>query len=194
LSAVTLAVGQSWMDDDGAEQLQVKGWQIANRVHHYLAEAKYIGLVNAGSLNGSASTPGSVCYWAADNWGGSADGKPQAGEMAVISHDPTTGTLWLYQPIPVSSMNAADLTSAAAVVSYSQMCSAMWVSSFESQSFVSSAALGTAVSGATFSAEWLASTTQRPVVESTLVFSNGPQQSATRYDTITLRSPTTQPN
>jgi hypothetical protein len=169
-------------------------------VRKNLSSAIYIGAVNPGSLNGSAATPGAILYWVADNWSGSADGKPEVGEIAVIQHDPTTQTLWLYQTIPVATMNSGQLTLASAVWNYGEITSPTYITTFTAPTptglygnYVKRTALGRNVIGATFAVTSMSSTTQRPVVEVTLVISRAPQPAMTQYESIVVRAPAAQP-
>src|ERR1700722_8939947 len=93
LAGLTYGVACGWKATDGTQALQLQSSQVYDRVRDYLSSAKYRAQGAPGSLDGSAATPGSVCYWAAHNWGGLSDGAPQAGEMAMIAHDPTTNNL-----------------------------------------------------------------------------------------------------
>jgi prepilin-type N-terminal cleavage/methylation domain-containing protein len=194
LATFTMAVAQNWTSDDGTQQLATQSGQIYNRVSFNLASAKYIAQVQAGSLDGTASTPGSVYYWAADDWNGISDEAPEVGEMALIQHDPTTGTLWLYAPINASAMNASQLSAAGTPLTYANITDPAWPATFKSLSYVTRTALATSVTGAVFAVNWMNSTTQRPVVECTLVLNRGTQSPVTQYCTITLRSPSTQPS
>jgi hypothetical protein len=192
LAAASYAVAQTWESDDGTQQLPIQATQVVARVRHYLSAAKYAGLVQPGSLTGSA-TGGYVFYWANDNWGGTSDSVPQIGEMALIQHDPTTGYLWLYQPIPVAQMTPAQITAAGTVITWAEMNDPSWVTTFKGLNYVTAAKLGTSVKGATFVADWFSSTTQRPMIEVTLVLNRPPQNSVTQYAGILLRAPATQP-
>jgi hypothetical protein len=68
-----------------------------------------------------------------------------------------------------------------------------WVTTFKGLNYVTGAKLGTSVKGATFVADWFSSTTQRPMIEVTLVLNRPPQNSVTQYAGILLRAPATQP-
>jgi hypothetical protein len=196
LAAVMLSVSQGWQAGDGTQSLEVQSAQVNARVRHYLSSAKYIGAVSAGSLNGSATTPGYVFFWAYDGWLGQQDGGPEIGEMELIVHDPTSQTLWLYQTIPYATMTTSQQTAAGQGLNWSNIDSASWVATFEGllNNYVMRTPIGHNVTGATFAVDWPTSTTQRPVVEYTLVFNRSPQGTATQYDTAMLRAPTTQPN
>src|ERR1700733_12871240 len=164
LAGISLSVAQSWANSDGTQTLSLQSEQIYTRVRHYLSSAKYVGLVNTGSLTGTASPAASIFYWVSDNWLGISDGAPEIGEMAEIVHDPTPQTLWLYQPIPAASMTVPQLTAASTVLTNAEITSQTWATNFESLSYVTKTAIGTSVTGCTFSAQYLTSTTQRPVV------------------------------
>jgi prepilin-type N-terminal cleavage/methylation domain-containing protein len=192
LATVMVSVAQGWQSGDGTQSLQVQAAQVYARVRYYLSSAKYIGLVNAGSLNGSPSTPGSVFYWAYDGWNGVQDGGPEVGEMMLIQHDPTTSTLWLYEPIPVVQMTAQQMNTAGTSMDFANMGDPTWVAKFKT--IATPIALGHNITGATFAADYLASAIQRPMVEFTLAIDRSPLGIATQYDTALLRAPTTQPN
>ena len=140
-------------------------------------------------------------FWVADNWGGSADGKAEVGEIEVIQHDPVTHTLWLYQTIPVALMNIGQKAAAGSVWPYTTAFTVpSYITTFTAPTptglygnYVSRTALGRNVIGATFAVNWMTSTTQRPVVECTLVLSRPPQLTTTQYEAITLRAPAAQP-
>jgi hypothetical protein len=194
LTAAAVSVADAWVASDGTEQLQIQCAQIFNRLEYYLSPCKYIVQVQPGSLDGSAATPGSVLYWAYDGWNGLADGGIEAGEMALIQHDPTTQTLWLYEPIPVSQMSPAQLTAAGTPLSYSTVSNSSWVATFKALNYVTATPLGHNVAGATFAADNVSSTTQRPVVEITLALNRSPQPAITQYNAVMLRAPDTQPS
>jgi prepilin-type N-terminal cleavage/methylation domain-containing protein len=194
LATFTIALAQNWTSQDGTQQLQVQSDQIYQRLRFNLASAKYIAQVQAGSLDGSATTPGSVYYWAVDDWQGVSDEAPEVGEMALIQHDPTTGTLWLYQPIAYSAMTTAQQTNAATTLTHANLIDPTWPATFKALDYVTATALGTSVTGALFTVNWMSSTTQRPVVECTLVLNRGTQTQATQYGSVTLRAPYTQPS
>jgi Tfp pilus assembly protein PilV len=194
LATFTLAIAQNWTVDDGTQQLQAQSDQIYQRVRFNLASAKYIAQVQTGSLDGSAATPGSVYYWAVDDWRGVSDEAPQVGEMALIQHDPTTGTLWLYQPIAYAKMTGAQQTAASTTLTYANLTDPTWPATFKALNYVTATALGTSVTGAVFALNWMNSTTQRPVVECTLVLNRGTQSQSTQYGSTTLRAPYTQPS
>jgi type II secretory pathway pseudopilin PulG len=193
LSAISLSVVQGWEQADGTQTLELQSEQIYTRVRHYLSSAKYIGLVDAGSLTGTVSPPATIFFWANDDWLGVSDGAPEIGEMAEIAHDPTTNTLWLYQPIPAASMNATQLAAAGTVLTDAEITSSTWATNFQTLSYVTKTAIGTDVLGCVFDAQYLISTTQRPVVEVDLVLSRPPQADSTQYGSVVLRAPTTQP-
>jgi prepilin-type N-terminal cleavage/methylation domain-containing protein len=194
LAAFTLSAAQGWTANDGTQGVQGQSGQVYDRVRFQLASAKYIAQVQAGSLTNPAARPGSVFYWASDNWNGISDEAPEVGEMALIQHDPTTGTLWLYQPIAASAMTPAQLSAAGTTLTYAEITDPGWVTEFEGLNYVTRTALGLDVTGATFAVENMNSTTQRPVVEITLVVDRSPQAPATQYDTVTLQAPSTQPS
>jgi len=191
LASITFAVAQGWTASDGTQNLQIQSQQVYTRVRYNLASALYIGLVNAGSLNGSATTPGCVVYWANDSV--NADGKPEIGEMALIQHDAVNQVVTLYYCMPYASMTGTQQTSAAGSISYATMTTSTWPATFEALSFVKKTVLGRNVKGATFASYWNTSTTQRPLVEFCLVLNRPPQFSTTLYGVALLRSPMTQP-
>src|SRR5580704_10727781 len=118
LAAFVGAVGQGWEGSDGTQDAALEARQAYVRVQNQLSSALYVGQVMAGSLDGSAATPGGVFYWAQDTNG---DAGPQTGEMALIQHDPTTQTLWLYEFSPAgggSSLTYANITNPATPVAF----------------------------------------------------------------------------
>jgi prepilin-type N-terminal cleavage/methylation domain-containing protein len=197
LSGVTLSVAQGWSASDGTQALQIQSAQIYARLRHYLSSAKYITQVTPGSLNGSAAG-GCVCFWAYDGGSYPADGLPQAGEMAMIQHDPTTQTLWLYQPIAYSSMNTSQQGAANTTMTWATISALSWPVTWagyvtQPPKYVVATAIGHNVKGALFAVSGMSSTTQRPVVEITLVLNRSPQPASTQYETIVLRAPGPQP-
>jgi hypothetical protein len=194
MATMTLSVSRGWTALDGTQSLQIQSALSYNRIRYHLSSAQYIGGVVPGSMTPTPTTAGSVFYWAYDGLNGVSDGKPEVGEMALIQHDTTTNTIWLYQPIAYSSMTTTQQTSANVVISYASMIDPTWPATFKALSYVTKTALARNVQGAIFNAMWLTSTAQRPAVEFTLLINRAPQPAATQYDIAVLRAPNTQPN
>ncbi len=96
----------------------ISGSGAASQVQRALRDAKYIGYIVPGNLAASPAVPASVFYWRADDFGGSADGKLQIGEMGLIEFDPDARSLVKYEAMPSSSMNASQLLSAGGDAQY----------------------------------------------------------------------------
>jgi hypothetical protein len=209
VAAIITSVAQGWNDQDITQSTQLQANQIFARVRNALVGAKFVGYCSPGSLS-SSSNPGSIFFWANDNFGGVEAGDPRWGEMALIVQDPTTNSLYLYQPMQPSQMTAAEQTLASTPMTYATMNDSATPAQWESEaaSILQQTTLGgpgtqpnstTAlqITGLQVSTAYvtasLASTSQLPIVEFAIGFSqNGTD--LTLYSSTTLKGPATQPN
>jgi Tfp pilus assembly protein PilW len=201
IASIMTATAVGWQDQQMTQSTQMKAQQILARVQKVLAASKYIGAVTSGSLS-NPSAPASVFIWQSNNFGGVQAEDPRIGEMAVISYDPATSSLYLYSVIPQAQMNQAQLLEAAGTMTLVEINDPSNISSFDSLDIVSkttiggpgslSAGSGPSITGFEVDVNGLAATAQLPIVEFAIQFSqNGGSQ--TLYGTSTLWGPATRP-
>jgi len=194
-AAIMEAAATGWNDQDVTRSTQVQANQTYLRVQHALQGAKYIGYVTP-----SSSQAGSIFFWQNDNLGGVEAGDPYAGEMALIQLDSSTGTLWLYQ-VPTSQLTTSGAQQPLTLSDINESSEAAW---FMQQAFVEKQALGgpgnltndgTRLTISSFAAyvSGLSSTTQLPLVEYSIGFTQNDGTILTLYNSTTLRGPATQP-
>jgi type II secretory pathway pseudopilin PulG len=199
-AAIMAAVAQGWTDQDITRSTQLQANQVYARVQNALQQAKFIGYINAGNVNGNSAQPGCIFFWQNDNFGGVEAGEARIGEMALIIQDPTTNSLWLYQCVS----NPADYSAEGAVMPFLEMNQSTAPAQFEALNFVQAQCLGGPgntpddgtrlhINGFQVDVQSLGSTTQLPVIEFALGFSRSDGTSLTLYNTTTVRGPATQP-
>jgi len=105
-------LGQAWAHN-GAEQnvTRVAGLG-GSRIEGRLRSALYIARATDGVADGSGRPV--LFYWRHDSFGGKADKRAQAGEMALIELDPAAQAVLLYEPPDEAAMDPAMLVAAAA--------------------------------------------------------------------------------
>jgi hypothetical protein len=196
-AAIMDAVAVGWNDQDVTRSTQMQANQTYIRVQNALEGAKYIGY--------SSSSPGTIFFWANDNFGGVEACDPCIGEMALIQYDSSADTLWLYKCISPSDMTPAQQTAAKQSLTLSQIDQASYATQFtQNYNFVEKQALGgpgdepndgtrMQVQGFTVNLNSLSSTTQLPVVEYSISFKQTDGTTLTLYNTTTIKGPTTQP-
>jgi Tfp pilus assembly protein PilV len=192
LAAVTLAVTEQWTNNDGTETLQLQASQIATRVQHYVSSALYIVQVTPGSLS-SPTTPAGVLLWSFQGSPYNANTEALAGELSYIYSD-GAGTLWLYQPMAYSLMTNSEQTASAVALPFATISAAGWATStFIKYNYVQGTVIGRNLQGVYFNADWVNSTTQRPLLEFTIALSRGTQSLTNQYDVAVLRAAAPQP-
>jgi type II secretory pathway pseudopilin PulG len=205
VSVILSAVAQGWSDQEFSQSEQLQANQVYMRVQHILSGAKYVGQYNAGSVDGSSATPGSIFFWRADDCPtGLNDLTVQTDEVGLITLDYTTHTLWYYRAIPWASMTLSQQTRAAVVMHWSDLTDSTSPAAFQALDFVAGQALGGPgnqtdngtrmhVIGAQFNClSFSNNATSLPMIEFALGFTmNG--QSLTLYNSTTLRAASTQP-
>jgi hypothetical protein len=196
-AAIMDAVAVGWNGQDVTRSTQMQANQTYLRVQNALEGAKYIGY--------AGSSPGTIFFWADDNFGGVDAGDPCIGEMALIQYDSTANTLWLYKCLAKSDMSPSEQTAAAQSWTLSQIDQSSYATQFtQNYSFVEKQALGgpgnepndgtrMRIDGFTVNANSLGSATQLPVVEYSIAFSQTDGTKLTLYNTTTMKGPTTQP-
>ncbi|MGA3065312.1 MAG: prepilin-type N-terminal cleavage/methylation domain-containing protein [Tepidisphaeraceae bacterium] len=192
MAAVMTSVAEGWQAGSISQSTQMQANQIYARVQKILSGAKYVILPTDG---GSGS---SILFWANDDL--IADSTVEAGELGLIQLDSATNTLYLYEAAP--NLTGSQLAAAQTPLNWSTL-QTLTPSQFISWSYIQPTPLGgpgtsgnpnaLQVTGANFFVTGLGSTTQLPIIEFSLSFDkNG--QSATLYNSTTMRGPTTQPN
>lgn len=193
VAAVSFAVAANWRQGQNVQSLQMQTSQTALRLQRVIGEAKFIGYVAAGSVEGNVSPAACIVLWQRDDWGGARDGIIQLGEIAVIQHDPAADRINLYEAIAASAMNSDQLEDAGTAVPLDDINQSNTPSLFKTTSFVAPAkVIGHGVAGMKLSVRSLDSTAERPSVEFTLKFIRG-EQIDVQYGAATLRSPNGQP-
>ena len=121
LSAVWFAVAHNWKKGAGTQSVNLTAAQANARLESAFRSAKYIFQCSPGSVDGGASTPGSVFFWRADNWVNLSDGAVQIGELGLVEHDPVAKKLYLYQALPYASMDAGQRVRAGGIATWADL-------------------------------------------------------------------------
>jgi prepilin-type N-terminal cleavage/methylation domain-containing protein len=193
LAAIMSSVADAWEEGRITQSTQLQANLIDQRLQRILSSAKYVVLPASG-------TSGSVIFWANDDL--IADSTVEAGELGLIEVDSSTNSLNLWEAIPSSSMTPAQLSAAETELNWASL-QTVTAAELKSWSYMQCTTLGgpgssgnvnaLQVTGSSFYAANLTSTSQLPLVEYSLTFQkNG--QDVTLYGTTTLRAPTTQPS
>lgn len=210
VAAIMESVAQGWSDQDLTQSTQLQANQVFARVRNALVGAKYIGYCSPGSVSGGSSSSGSIFFWANDNFGGVEAGDPRWGEMGLIVQDPTTNSIYLYEAIQPSQMSVTQQTLASTPMSFTSMNESTTPAQWESEaaSILQTTTLGgpgtqpnsgtgLQITGlqvsTTYISASLASTSQLPVVEFAIGFSQS-ETVLTLYSSTTLKGPATRPN
>ena len=176
VAAFTLAMTQAWKQNDPSKTVELAGAQATARLQDMFREAKYSGLVRAGSLAGTTTPTASIFLWTADTNG---DNLIQFSEITLIEHNSSTKKLMIYKASLPSPSNDYQVTKT--------FFDALTPESFKLLQYVSSRAMASNVSGAKFYVQGASSTSQRPVMEYALRIL---KSSATtdEYGTATMRA------
>jgi type II secretory pathway component PulJ len=203
VAAVMVSVAEGWDEGRTVQGLSVSLLQLQVRLGRVFQGAAYVAQSQAGALSGSGAAA-QIYFWMNDNWNGSSDGVPEAGEMGLIVFDPTTQSLYLYSAMPTAQMSGAQLTAAGQEVSWSQSSGASAIAAFEANSWVQKTTLAgpgsnairgdsISVTGAHIAVDWLSSTSQKPTVEIQVAEARG-AETATMYGSFVLRLADQPPN
>jgi prepilin-type N-terminal cleavage/methylation domain-containing protein len=114
LAALSFAMSRAWSQSESGQSSSISSHQAAIRLQNFLRQAKLVGLVRAGSTNGSMSPGGCAMLWLRDD---NADGKVQLTEIGLIEHDLTQKRVKLYQVKVPSGMTADAYNTANPVTS-----------------------------------------------------------------------------
>jgi prepilin-type N-terminal cleavage/methylation domain-containing protein len=203
VAAVMMSVAQGWDEGQNVQALSLSLLQLQVRLGRIFQGAAYVAQSQAGSLSGGGS-PAQIYFWMNDNWNGSSDGVPEAGEMGLIVFDSTTHSIYLYSAIPASAMSSGQLAAAGTEVSWSASESPTAIAAFEGNSWVQKTTLAgpgsyamttntIAVTGVHVAVDWLGSTSQKPTVEFQVALARG-SETATMYGSFVLRLADQPPN
>lgn len=157
------------------------------RVEDVLTSARCVVQTVTPATAGQAS---SVFFWKTDGVTGTANGKAEFGEMALVEFDPATSAIYLYEAVPTATMTAPQLALATAY-DWGDPKAATLPAYFKSQTWVSKTLLigspatgGAAVTAAAFAC--FSSSGSKPVLTYSLTLAaNG--LSTIRQGSATLR-------
>jgi Tfp pilus assembly protein FimT len=176
LAAFSYATAQSWRRSENGQSLYMAANQTAARMTQIMTAARQVGLVRAGSIDGTA-TGAAVMLWKADT---NSDGKISFSEVAMIQHDPSTHEIKYYEANPPTA--ADDYLMSTSFISGSTA-----PESFRALTYVTGKKLSRNVLGAVFTVASSGSHTQRPIFEFGLKFTRD-VQSSTLYGSAAMRS------
>jgi Tfp pilus assembly protein PilW len=191
LASLWFAMGQTWANSGTSQSVTLTGAQAVSRLESTMRQAKYIFQYTAGSTDGKTTPAASALIWKGDNWNSTADGAVQVGEMALVEHDPVAQKIYLYQAIPIASMNATQIAKAGGVVLWIDLSKSTTPAAFKAYDFVQKTVISEAVAGAAFNAP-TPLTGARPSLEYTLTVTRS-GSSTLVYSVASLRGPTTRP-
>jgi hypothetical protein len=195
LSALWYAVADTWQRSSSSQNLALTANQAMTRLETTLKQSKYVCRMDAGSLDGSASSPASVFVWKTDSWTGTPtateDGQVQVAELMVIEHDPAAKRIYVYQPISIASMSASQRMAASTVWVWDDLRKGGTVSTFKKLDYVKKTVMSECIAGMVVSAP-ATTTGGRPIVEFTLSVTR-PQGSLLVYGSAALRAASGQP-
>jgi prepilin-type N-terminal cleavage/methylation domain-containing protein len=198
VAGLTRAVAMDWEQSEQTQTVDLRASLIAARLESMLRQAKYIGLVRPGSLDGSASKPAAVMLWLNDSDGSGTMTFP---ELGLLQHDTSSNTLYLYTVKFPSGWSATQIASWNTAVSYATLCGSTAPEDFKGNtSVVSAQALAHNVTGFKVAAHWLPSWPQKPTLDFELKIyqagakdANGVQRTPDRvqyqYGSAVLRAP-----
>lgn len=203
MAAMMLTVAQGWNQTQHTQSVDIKALQLQMRLQRLFQSARYVAQYQTGSLAGTATPAASIFFWAGDNFNGTSDGLIEAAEMALIQHDPTTGSVYLYQSMPISQMSAGQLLAAQATENFATVSAASAINTFINSPFVVKTTLAgpgantlspdnTQITGMRIDVQGLTSTAEKPIVEFQIAATRG-STTENIYASATLRAPSTQP-
>jgi Tfp pilus assembly protein PilW len=200
LGAVWYSVAETWRSSSSSQNVSATASQAVARMEGVFREVRYVGVHNAGSLDGSG-TPASVFVWRGDAWTKNTngttkttipDGIPQVGELLLIEHDPVTKRIYYYEPLPYASLTGTQPARASQDVTGAELDGTTLAASFKTSDLVKQKVLTEGCTGAVFSYR-PASGMTGACMEFTLKISRGSGTSMV-YGTTTFRCPARRPN
>ena len=194
VAAFTLATASGWQHGDEVEMTAGRTRQAATRLTRAVRDARLIGALQSGAINGNPVTPGAFILWVRD---ANNDGAIQGAECAMVEHDPVNDELRLYP---------AGQGDASVVLPWSVFTSPAVLTNFK----VGRAAhvIGSGVTAVRFAARGTDSTsTQTPTIEYTMKLiargtrveagapsgGGGDERTVLEYGTCAIRAPAKQP-
>ena len=132
LAAFTTAVSTGWKHI--AQEFKARNADVRSAGQMQDALRNMLCIVQAKIGDSSGANAYFFC-WQTDSYGGTADGKAQFGEMALIEYEPATKAIWIYTVKDVSTMTAAEKISASSE-SWGDYTSPSIVTYFKSNSIV----------------------------------------------------------
>jgi prepilin-type N-terminal cleavage/methylation domain-containing protein len=197
-SAICITVAQDFDQADVTQSVDLQATLMTARLESILRQCKEIGLVRAGSLDGSASQPAAIMLWMNDNT--MPTGSMQLSEIGLIQHDPTTSHVYLYRAVFPSNMTALQIALVNLTYAYSSICVSTAPEDFKALPYVTAQPIADNVTGFRVDAQNVATWPQKPTVDFAMtVFvagkkdNNGTQQTpnktACQYGSVTLRAP-----
>jgi hypothetical protein len=196
LAALWFAVADTWQRSSASQNLALTANQALTRLETALKQSKYLCHVDAGSIDGTATSPASILVWKGDYWNpagaNAADGVVQVGELIVIEHDPVAKKIYLYQPIPAASMTSSQRTAASTVWIWDDLRKGGSVSTFKKLDYVKKTVMCECVAGMLVNVP-ATTASARPLIEFTLSVTR-PQGTLLVYGSAALRAASQQPS
>jgi type II secretory pathway pseudopilin PulG len=178
MSAFMLAVGRGWTASDSTQATTNITAQAQLRIQRLLRQARQIGAVRTGALDGSATSNAAVLYWKGD---ANSDNKIQHSELALLEYHPTADpndpqTLRLYQAVLPNGTPDTTITDDNEIFTDAE------ITTFHSFSYVSYTVVARKVNGVEFHKDD-ATTMPRPTLDYLIVFPSG----ETEFGTVSPR-------
>jgi Tfp pilus assembly protein PilW len=181
VGAFTLAVAQHWKQSDAETVSTARARQSSLALGRNVQEARLMGAVRPGSLDGSNPEGAAALLWVSDT---NKDGSIQGAECAMLEHDPATKSIKLYD---------AGQGDASTALSWAVFTDQAVLNNFKVGRV--SRPLAGGVKGARFAAFNVGDPTQSPSLEYTLqVEKRNSDQTALEYGTCSIRAPGKQPS
>jgi hypothetical protein len=188
VAAFTLAVSTSWRHSDQAQTTAAHARQMSARLARLVQDARLIGAVQAGAIDGTPPAPAAALLWVDDTNG---DGAIQGAECAMVEHDPVAKVIHVY---------AAGQGDAAIVLNWATFTAPAVLTNFKVGRTARPVVRD--VAGARFAAYAKTSATQSPTLEYTVKLNarganpgavGADDQTILEYGTVAVRAPARQP-
>jgi type II secretory pathway pseudopilin PulG len=180
MAAFMSAVGRGWTASESTQATTNITAQAHLRIQRLLREARQIGAVRTGALDGSATSNAAVLYWKGD---ANSDNKIQLSELALLEYHPSADpkdalTLRLYQAVLPSGTPDTTITDDNEIFTDAE------IDTFRNLSFVKDTytIVARKVNGVEFHKDD-ATTQIRPTLDYLIVFPSG----ETEFGTVTPR-------
>jgi prepilin-type N-terminal cleavage/methylation domain-containing protein len=197
-AAICLSFAQDFEQADVSQSVDMQASLMTVRLESILRQSKEIGLVRAGSLDGSASKAAAVMVWLNNNT--APTGSMQLSEIGLIQHDPTTSKVYLYRAVFPSSMTSQQIALVNLSYSYASICASTAPEDFKALPYVTAEPIAHNVTGLRVDAQNVATWPLKPTVDFAMKVylagvkdNNGnqatPSKTAYQYGSVTLRAP-----